>query len=405
MILWEKITIKEKIKLDIDNLKYKNIVYNNDKEINELKKYAEEYNDFLSNYNCETEEVFYSSNYFFFGLGNRKKLLFKDNSVIDINTQESIYTFDIKSSIVIPNLYMVIIETNDNEFIKIKEDNNGVHIINKDKDEIIKGTDYYIELFEFKNQKYQNIKKVLYNEILFNIKDSVIYPNLLVYDKPWYRDAAMVSMVLKQTNNTDLISDWVSNINEIYDKQNKGNEETDNLGELLYIISTQKNINSKLLAKIEKEALEIANNNKNGYYLSGSTDYSNRPMYQSLWYKFGIESLGKAFTFNLPKKIDDYTSLAWWSKMIENSPAVANINVSYPYLSYAAYHTSKKGNIPVSNKLYPLSWERSASEAKYENMNILDTYYSGNKISPLHSWTASELLLLLLDDTNDLKEL
>ena len=78
---------------------------------------------------------------------------------------------------------------------------------------------------------------------------------------------------------------------------------------------------------------------------------------------------------------------------------------SYPYLLYANYHTTKKGNIPFNNYIYPLSWEKDASEANYDNMSILGDYYKDHKISPLHTWSASDLLLLLLDDTNNLKDL
>ena len=373
-------------------------------ETNEFKQYLNEYSDLLNNYKHTEIDYLNNNNYFFFGLGNRRKLLFKDNKLIDLDTKYNIYSFDSTSTLVIPNLYTILIKTSDNKYIKIKEDNNGVHYITDDKDEIIKGTDTYIELYNFDNQKYQNIKKVLYNEILFNIKDSKIYPNILVYNKPWYRDAALAAMVLKQTNNIDLISDWVKNITEVYDQQNKGNKETDNLGELLYLISTGKNINTKLVKKIEDEANRIVKNSKNNY-LIGTTDFKERPLYQNLWYKFGIESVGKKYNFTLPIQIDDYSYTAWWSKNIKDSSYVIKMSDSYPYLLYANYHTTKKGNIPFNNYIYPLSWEKDASEANYDNMSILGDYYKDNKISPLHTWSASELLLLLLDDTNNLKDL
>ena len=136
-----------------------------------------------------------------------------------------------------------------------------------------------------------------------------------------------------------------------------------------------------------------------------SRTFYSQNLYQNLWYKFGIESIGKKFNFKIPNAVDDYVPLAWWSDLIETSNYEAGLNLNYPYLSYGYYHASKKGLIPVSNKLYPLSWEKSASEANYDNMSILDIYYSASNISPLHSWASSELLLLLLDDTNDLKKL
>ena len=207
-------------------------------------------------------------------------------------------------------------------------------------------------------------------------------------------------MVLKETNNTDLISSWVKNISEIYDKQNNGNKEPDNLGQLLYILSTQKNINYKLVNKIENEAKGISKNKK---YLSGTTDFKERPLYQNLWYKFGLESLGKKYIYDLPQLVDDYASTAWWSNDFKPNNYILNLGSEYPYLIYANYHTNKNGTIPLSSSIYPLSWEKNASEAKYDKMTILDDYYYNNKISPLHTWSASELLLLLLDETNNLK--
>ena len=373
-------------------------------EIQKLKNYIQEYDSFLYNYRHETIDYLKNSNYFFFGMGNRKKLLFKENYLLNVDDATTIYSFNVESSLIIPNIYTVLIKTIDGQFIKIVEDKNGVHIISN-KDKIIEGTDSYLDLYDFKNQKYANIKKVLYNEILFNIKDGKIYPNILVYDEPWYRDAAIASMVLKETNNTNLITNWVLNIDEIYDKQNNGIKECDNLGELLYIISTQNKQNNKLISKIEKEAQQLIQNNTSQNYLKGKTDFLELPLYQSLWYKMGLESLGKQYIYDLPEQPDYYSITAWWSKDTPKNNISLNYNANYPYLLYAAYHTSRNNTIPLNKNIYPLSWEKSASEANYNKMSILGNYYQEQHISPLHTWSAAELLLLLLDDTNDLQNI
>ena len=373
-----------------------------EKEIEALEEYEKEYTSFLKKHKNEKIKFLNKINYYFLGFGNRKKILYKDGKLIDLETKKEIYSFDIKSEEIIANLYTIILQTNKDEFIKIYEDNSGIHIIKDNKDTIIKGTDTYIELFKFENQAYQNIKKVLYGEILFNIKDGVIYPNILVYNKPWYRDAALACMVLKQTNNLDMISDWVKSIDQIYDKQNRGNKETDNLGELLYILSTQEDTNSSIINKIEIEAEKLANNNPDGYYIYGTTDFGEKYSYQNLWYKLGIESIGKEYKFNFPKTKDYYDNTTWWIEYETDKDATAILDGDYPYLSYAAYHKLKKGIIPLNQNLYPLSWEKNASEANYENMKILDEFYFETKISPLHVWSASELLLLIMDETNSL---
>ena len=368
-------------------------------EVNEYINYQTELLSLRNDYSVDTAYYIIWNDYYYFGMGNRNKLMFKDNSLYDLTSSKELYSFKIKDYLIIPNIYTVIIETEDNDFIKIFEDNEGVHLSVNEKDTIIDGTDNYIELYNFDNQKNQNIKKELYGEILFNIKDSKIYPNITVYNNVWYRDAALVSMVLKNTNNTDLISDWVNNITEIYDLQNKGNKETDNLGELLYILSTQENRNEELINKIEEEANSIASSNTNGYYLYGKTDYNDEFLYQNLWYKLGIESVGRDFTFDLdiiPK--DNYSKMSWWSDYHVDGENESSVD--YPYLTTARFHKLRKGEIIMNVNSYPLSWEMNGSEADYsKNLNERDVY---NRLSSPHSWAASELLLLLLDDSGDL---
>ena len=246
------------------------------------------------------------------------------------------------------------------------------------------------------------MKKVLYGEILFNIKDSKIYPNIIVYEKPWYRDAAITSMVLRQTNNTDLIIDWINNIDEIYDKNN-GEEEPDNLGELLYLLSLQEEENESLIDRIEEEAIRIAEENPNGYYIYGRTDMSNQYLYQNLWYKFGIEAVGRKFEFDLNAiEEDDYSKGAWWSNYEPTKTVNEYSNQEYPYLSYAIRHKQKVGKISFSKELYPLSWETNGKYANYEAYALFDQSMKELTTSPLHTWSASELLLLIMDETNDL---
>lgn len=373
-------------------------------EINSLKEYQKEYNEFLSSYEIETTSDANWSDYYFFGLGNRRKIMYKKNSLIDIESKKTIYTFNEKDHLIVPNIYSVLIETVDDEYIKIYEDEKGVHFSKNGKDTIIDDTNTELDIYDFKNQKYSNIKKVLYGEILFNIKDSKIYPNIIVYSEPWYRDAAITCMVLKQTNNTNLISNWVKNIEELYDRQNANEKEPDNLGELLYILSTQEEINNDLIDKIEAEAERIASNNEKGYYLNGKTDFAEMNLYQNLWYKLGIESLGKEFKFDIDEiEEDEYTSMAWWSTKNVSAKTAMESSKNYPYLSFATRHKLNNGKIAVNSNLYPLSWEKEASQADYSKFNDLDINLANTKISPLHSWAASEMLLFIMDETNDLE--
>lgn len=402
-ILWKTVgsNSSDNVYIDMD---YKIFKKKYKKEINSYLDYANEYKKFINKYDCTLNYDLSNYEFFLFGLGNRKKILFKENSLVDIETKKILYKFDVSNVIVIPNEYMVLLLTKNNEYIKIYENKNGVYIQKNNKSKLIKGTSVKLKLYNFKNQNYKNMKKVLYHEILFNIKNNKIYPNIMVYDSPWYRDAAITSMVLKQTNNESLIKKW--NITTIYDKQNKGDNEADNLGEVLYILSVQGNTDSKLIQKIEEEAEKNANENKNGYYIEGNTDFSHHARYQNMWYSFGMDALGKRKKYNYTKTKDSYSATAWWSSDVLSGDLVnASSTKDYPYLSWAQYHTNHSGITFVNANLYPLSWEKNASEANYNAVSIINEYYVENKISPTHTWTASELLLFLLDETGNLKKI
>lgn len=370
-------------------------------ECQDYLNYELEYKRFAQNYPIKIVDIG-EDNYYFFGMGNRKKILFKDGKLIDLDNKNILYEWDVKEYLIIPNEYTIILSTNQGDYIKIYENEDGV-FIQENGNDLIEGTDIHINLENFEGQEYQNIKKVLYGEILFNIKDSTPYPNIIVYDEPWYRDGAMVAMVLNQTNNANLIEDWISSIDDVYDLQNGNNEEPDNLGELLYIISVSSDSHDELVSKIIEEAKKVASNNSDGYYLHGFTDGSYHDVYQNKWYNFGLKSLKMDGKFKYDDVEDSYDAFTWWND--KNSDVYFDNNVSelYPYLSLAQYHKSGKGIIFLNRYLYPLSYEKEGSEANYEKMNVVDEYYVTNKISPTHTWTASEFLLFLLDETGNLK--
>ena len=372
-------------------------------EISKLNEYISEIDTFQLEYSIKKVSNKTKDDYYFFGLGNRKKILYTKGKLMNIEDKKVLMEFDVEESIIVPNDYSVLIRTKEDDFIKIKEDETGIHIIKNGKDEILEGTNIEINLYTFENQKYSNMKKVLYSEILFNIKDSAIYPNIIVYNHPWYRDTAITCMVLKNTNNTDLIREWVLNIEDIYDRQNSGVEEPDNLGELLYIISTQDEKNEELIQKIKDEAYRLAESNENGYYIYGQTDFGSQNLYQNLWYKFGLESIGETYPFDLESiEEDNYSKMAWWSNYEVKNRNNNLYSEEYPYLSYAARHKLKTGVIPVNVDFYPLSWETSASNADYSSYQGLEDFLMAVNTSPMHSWSASEFLLLLLDETGDL---
>ena len=115
---------------DIDRSKYIRETLISQKfknEISALNTYIDEYEEFLNKHNTEKVSFLKNSNYYFFGFGNRRKLLYKHSCLIDIESGEKLYTFNEKEVKVIPNIYTVIIETKNGDLIKIYEDETGVH--------------------------------------------------------------------------------------------------------------------------------------------------------------------------------------------------------------------------------------------------------------------------------------
>lgn len=402
-ILWKVLAgnpkeIKSKTKEDYLQKDFKKYFK---EEFKQLDAYKKEIEQFQEEFDTVEVNSLNWTDYYYFGLGNRRKLVYRPGVLLDIDTKEVVESFTEEEHFVIPNSYTVIIKTKENDYIKIVEKEDGVHFVKNKEEKVIEGTTTKINLYSFKGQKYEQMKKELYGETLFNIKEGVIYPNFIVYEKPWYRDGAMTCMVLKQTKNTDLIKDWVAKIEDIYDRQNAGIEEADNLGELLYILSTQEDKREDLIDKIEEEAERIARENPDGYYITGKTDFGSQPLYQNLWYKLGIEAVGRSYHFDLESiPQDGYSKMAWWSDY-QVEARDGDASKEFPYLSYAERHKGKIGQITINKNLYPLSWEIGGSQAKYENYKGIDDQMISLRTSPLHSWSSSELLLLLLEETGD----
>jgi hypothetical protein len=51
---------------------------------------------------------------------------------------------------------------------------------------------------------------------------------------------------------------------------------------------------------------------------------------------------------------------------------------------------------PISNRDYPLTWERNASQANYAGLRVLDPVYAAQKLAAPHTWHAAEVFLHVL---------
>jgi len=218
-------------------------------------------------------------------------------------------------------------------------------------------------------------------------------PNHLAYRKPWYRDGAMTAMVLAKTDNLHLIRNWVTHLTEPFDRNNAGDEEPDNLGQLLYLISLMADASHPLVDSVLRQARRFTE----GHHIVGRTDGALHPVYQTKWLKFGLRSLKLDDPYRLPDLADSYSPLVWWA-FTDHNPQQPRFDPRqrelYPYLAWAEDHFyGVQATPPSIQPGYPLSYEAHASQADYQAMGIVDPGYTADRIAAPHSWHAAEMFL------------
>lgn len=329
--------------------------------------------------------------FFLFGMGDREKFIYKCGQLIKYKGYEVVFNWSVKSEEFIYDRYTVVITTNGGERITIKENESGVFV-----DDLCI-TASKLNLPDFEEYKYAKELRILHHEVLINVIDGKPVPNYFVYDKPWYRDGAMMGMVLKHTNNLHTIKNWILSITEIYDRNNAGGCEPDNLGELLYILSLVSDKDNPLVKRIIDEGKRIMVDG----HLTGITDFNDHHIYSTLWFKLGLNALGIDSDFvSVPQKFDSYSRMFWMDKSeVElKTPFKSEYDKDYPYLWWACIHFENESfEDKLLSDTYPLSWERNASQAKYDRIAPLSSIYAENKFSAPHTWHASEMFLYLIE--------
>jgi hypothetical protein len=345
--------------------------------------------------------------FFQFGMGNRKKLMYKNGKLFDPFSGELYYKWSVNCETIIPNEYRVDILTSEGMQVSIFENETGVYILEGKKSRKIGNTDVPLNLPAFKAYKYSEVLKVLHHEILINILDSKPLPNYLVYSNPWRRDAAMMAMCLDSTGNLQLIKNWVMHMDDPYDRNNAGETEADNLGQTLYLVSLFSDTTHPVVQKIIKEIPRYEIKTGHDIFIKGRSDFHDAPVYQTKWLKYGLRSLGIPDKYTIPQLQDNYSSLFWWAYKESYMPGTLDayeewgmdkdLYPEYPYIGWAADHFHGKRRNAISNRDYPLTWEQDAGQADYTGMKTLDDIYVNQKISTPHTWHASEVFLYLLE--------
>ena len=333
-----------------------------------------------------------NTKFFLFGLGSRPKFIYRKGKLIAWPSGEVIRQWELQEETIVPPSYSVWLTTAKSK-IHIFENESGLFLNENGQQTVL--AQGHVHLPDFRNERYPLVLRVLHQEILVNLVDGRPVPNFLVYSKPWYRDGAMMAMVLRQTDNLGLIRDWVMSLRDPYDHNNGGMREADNLGEVLFLIACVSDHNHPLVAQTLKEAESF----RKGEYIVGKTDFAEHPVYQTEWLKFGMKSLGLPDnSFAIPKIKDSYASLVWWA--FPNGQISSGFSpfdaMKYPYLAWAQDHRSGSHTGPVSTTDYPLSWEADASQANYSGMSAVSFDFTTHRLAAPHTWHAAEMFLLLL---------
>ncbi len=330
--------------------------------------------------------------FFLLGMGDRQKFVYRDGVLRDARTGREVRRWAIKRELIAPSAFTVALETQDGRQVFLVEDEEAVWLEEgAERTPLSRGR---ILLPTFAGHRHASVLRVLHQEVLINVIDGRPMPNFMVYGKPWYRDGAMMAMVLKRTGNLGLIEDWILALREPYDRNNAGETEADNLGEALYLVSLVSNRDHPLVPILLRELKRF----EKGRHIEGRSDFALHPVYQTLWARYGLRSLGLDDPYEVPQVADSYASLFWMASE-EDRPRAQPVIESddYPYLTWAGSHTTGLREGKLSDRDYPLTWEARASQAEYRGMSVIDPVYVDLNLCAPHTWHAAEAFLCLLE--------
>ncbi len=375
-----------------------------------------------------------NSDFFSFGMGDRKKMIYKKGKLIDLKTKQVIRSFDFTHEMIIPNMYTVLLLDQAGRITRIYEDETGVHIekgrmakiwedwnnynqweddrlnnretklVENIASETITTSKNKINLPNFEGSKVGRVLKVLHQEVLVNIDHGRPRTTLMARtnESGLYREGMVAAMVLEKTNNTWLFEDWMKQINSIYDCRNKleknevkCTESADNPGQLLYLLGAINNSRQDLTNKIKVEARQKVVNGefvgevdgeKMGYYPTALLINGARKNKTDLGYDF---NLGKA---------DKYLGLTWWLNDYKEAKHGNIVDPMHPAKEWASVHQEPGhyGLTTILDEAYPLTFDGELTEAEAEEQKLINGHYSHEKGPRLSSiWHASEMFLML----------
>lgn len=328
-----------------------------------------------------------------FGAGPRRKLLYVNGCLSDVRTGQVLRQWTVSAEHVMADPPAVSLTTTSGEQIRIEENEQGVWLTLNEINHALDPRP--LALPQFDGHPHAALLRALLHELLVNVVAGAPLPNLLVYDRPWYRDAAMVCMVFERTGHLELVRDWILGLREPYDRNNAGHCEPDNLGEVLYLVSLVSDAAHPVVARV----LEAAQGCTVDQHLSGWSDFAPHPVYQTKWMKYGLARLGLPDPYRIPTVPDTYSALFWMAYRDQHQPGEAfslREGELYPYLAWAEAHFhGAPPPMHLAGQHAPLTWETEASEANYAGLGVLDPALPVTRHAAPHTWHAAEMFLYL----------
>lgn len=329
--------------------------------------------------------------FFLFGMGSRTKYLYKAGELRDGLTGQVVRSWPVAEELIVPPLYTVALKTTAGRVVVIKEDEAGVWVEEDGGRKPL--SESLVKLPDFAGHPHGLVLRVLHQELLVNVVGGKPLPNYFVYQKPWHRDGAMMAMAFARTGNVGVMKDWILDLRDPFDRNNKGEAEADNPGQVLYLVS----LVSDQSHRVVKPALAALKRFETDNHIRGRSDFAPHPVYQTRWAKFGLAALKLPDPYTVPAVADSYGPLFWWDKAGRVPGEKVTASADYPYLTWAGSHSTGQKLGQLSDRDYPLTWEARASEADYAGMKRVHPSYADQKLCAPHTWHAAEALLYLLD--------
>lgn len=330
-----------------------------------------------------------------FGMGHRRKFIYRNGTLTDALFGDVVQRWQVRNEKIDPAYYRVLLET-DHGPVTLVEGEEAFWIEQAgDRRALTSGR---VRLPDFTAHPCAGLLRALHAELLANILPWGPVPNLWVYPRPWYRDAAMMALCFEKTGNVDLLRPWIESLKQPFDYNNKGNTEPDNLGQILYLSSLANG--AKMPAA--QAALKEIDKFRKGDGIVGLTDYRQHPVYQTKWLKYALRRLGLDDPYKIPHVADSYSALFWMDYKehhVPHPPFDTGALEKYPYLNWAEAHfLGNPPPEPVSEQT--LTREIHSSEADYTRMAFLSPAWAEQRYSTPHTWHAAEIFLYFLDHPN-----